>query len=596
MGMNYDFNLLSYIQFLSGLIAIYLAFFIWKKKFSDGALYLAFFEIAAAIWAIFDAMGSASTTVAHKLFWAQMAYTGITTSGVFFLLFALVYTRKNRFINKKSISFAFVIPCITIALAFTNEFHKILWTEVIIHEPNHQGVYYYGFWFWIHIFYSYTTLSGGIILLLIHGFKVIKIYRIRIWLLLIGTILPFAASIIYVFKLTPIKGDLTPISFIFTGIIVAFSLFRLKMFDIMPIAHKQVIDSLQVGMLVVDPTDRIIDSNPAFDEISKSYDGQKIGCQLDELMLKMNINFKGLGEKNDSTFEALITINGEKKYYDITHHRVLDTRNRLICKIFTFNDITAKKIILDSIAQSNNRRQIELIEKGMLIKDLNAYAHTVAHDLKNPINSLVGFIELIKTKLSKKDIDSAVRFLDILNGESIKMAKIIDELLKLSTIRKEDVKLMPVDNGKILAEALKRLGFQISESKAIINKPVEWPIVMGYPQWIEEVWLNLISNAIKYGGNPPVINLEFEKTSAGTFLFHVKDNGNGLPADSAEKIFEDFERLGRTDVEGHGLGLAIVKRIVEKIGGQVFVSSANLPGEGCIFSFSLPACPDEPAS
>ena len=110
---------------------------------------------------------------------------------------------------------------------------------------------------------------------------------------------------------------------------------------------------------------------------------------------------------------------------------------------------------------------------------------------------------------------------------------------------------------------------------------------MGNQQWIEEVWVNLISNAIKYGGNPPVIHIGFEETSPTTYRFWVRDNGKGLTANSFEKIFEDFERLGRKEVEGHGFGLAIVKRIVEKLGGQVKVSSTNKPGDGCVFSFTL---------
>jgi signal transduction histidine kinase len=168
------------------------------------------------------------------------------------------------------------------------------------------------------------------------------------------------------------------------------------------------------------------------------------------------------------------------------------------------------------------------------------------------------------------------------------MSKIIDELLKLSIIRREDVKLIPIDNSKILEDVLKRLDTQIKESRATILKPSHWPIVLGNPQWLEEVWVNLISNAIKYGGSPPVINLGYELETGQSCVFKVEDNGNGLSAASLERIFDDFERLGRKDVEGHGLGLAIVKRILQKLGGQVTVSSSAIQGQGCVFSFTLP--------
>jgi signal transduction histidine kinase len=157
----------------------------------------------------------------------------------------------------------------------------------------------------------------------------------------------------------------------------------------------------------------------------------------------------------------------------------------------------------------------------------------------------------------------------------------------LSRIRKEDIVQTPIDTGEILAEVFKRLDSEIVKRKAILEKPDNWPRVMGHPQWIEEVWVNLVSNALKYGGTPPIIKIGYEKATPASYRFWIQDNGNGLPEPSLEKIFKDFERLGIKDIDGYGLGLPIVKRIFEKLGGAVQASSSNLPGEGCIFSFTL---------
>jgi signal transduction histidine kinase len=175
----------------------------------------------------------------------------------------------------------------------------------------------------------------------------------------------------------------------------------------------------------------------------------------------------------------------------------------------------------------------------------------------------------------------------MLNEQGHKMLKIVDELLLLSRIRKEDIKPETIDVKAIVREAVNRLNRQFEDRKATFEIPEKWPVVMGHPQWIEEVYVNLISNAIKYGGNPPKIMMGSEKMSNGLHRFWVQDNGNGLPAKLLEKLFTDFERLGKKNVEGHGLGLSITKRIIEKLGGQVSVSSENIPGKGCIFSFTL---------
>ncbi len=590
--MSYNFSLLSYIRFLSGLIALIIAYIIWKRKIAHGARYLAFFEIAAAIWTIADGFEEAALTESLKFLWAKLAYIGVTSSAVFFLMFSLYYTWQEKYATRKTFLLLLIIPSLTLLVAFTNSYHHILWETLEIDSETNYGIYYYGWWFWIHIVYTYTSLSTGIILLLVNAFRVYRPYKTNTWLLVIGTILPFFASIIYVFKLSPVKGlDFTPISFVFSGVIILFSFYRLRLFDVTPIARKLVIENLSVGILVVDANNCIIDSNPAFNSICQLNISQQTRYPLDELLARIKVEMKVFSKTNDYTTETQINVKGEQKSYEVKYHEVLDKSNRLVCKIFMMNDITVRKMILEAIAESNKNRKIELLEKEELIKDLDAYARTVAHDLKNPINLLVGFSDLIKASLLENNKARAIELLDIINKNSNKMSAIIDDLLKLSIIRKEEIELIPINTAEITGEVLKRLENQISQTKARIHLPEKWPVAFGKSQLVEEVWLNLISNAIKYGGNPPEITLGYEETSQSFCTFQIRDNGNGLPENSFDKIFEDFERLGREDIEGHGLGLPIVKRIVGKLGGKVSVNSSNRPGEGCVFSFSLPILP-----
>jgi signal transduction histidine kinase len=97
-----------------------------------------------------------------------------------------------------------------------------------------------------------------------------------------------------------------------------------------------------------------------------------------------------------------------------------------------------------------------------------------------------------------------------------------------------------------------------------------------------------MSNAIKYGGRPP--RIELGATATGDQVrFWVQDNGAGVPSEAQERLFAPFTRLSKVRVKGHGLGLSIVRRIVEKLGGQVSIESEGLPGAGSIFAFTLPA-------
>ena len=113
-----------------------------------------------------------------------------------------------------------------------------------------------------------------------------------------------------------------------------------------------------------------------------------------------------------------------------------------------------------------------------------------------------------------------------------------------------------------------------------------------YDIWVEEVWVNYISNALKYGGQPGRVELGAEQVGTHSAMFWVRDYGAGIPREEQVRIFAPFTRLGRSGVKGYGLGLSIVRRIIETLGGEVGVDS--LPGEGSTFWFTLPAwAPDD---
>ena len=119
--------------------------------------------------------------------------------------------------------------------------------------------------------------------------------------------------------------------------------------------------------------------------------------------------------------------------------------------------------------------------------------------------------------------------------------------------------------------------------------PDDWPSALGYAPWIEEVWINYISNAIKYGGQPPRVELGAEKQADNTVRFWVRDNGPGLSPEDQARLFTPFEQL-QVRAKGHGLGLSIVQRILEKMDGQVGVESEE--GKGSLFYFVLAGAPD----
>jgi len=545
------------------------------------------FEFAASVWAISDGFEYAATSLETKILWSQIGYIGASTTTLFFLFFTLAYTQSNKFIRPVAIGIFLLIPIITVLLVFTNSYHHLIWEKVDFYPLTNESVYNYGSWFWVYAIYEYLILGTAIIVLLVGTFRFYQIYKVQLIYLIVASVMPLATSIMYVFKLIPVKADLTPIVLIFSGILSAIGIYYQRMFDVGPVARRQTINNLSDGVIVIDMADRIVDVNLAFGRIIGADRNVLIGNQFKRFSSLFLTDRPEHSSGSEFLTETTIRTNGRVKHFEVKYSPVTNSKNQLIGRIFLLHDISIRKKALDAAFESNALLRNEIVEKEKLIADLDAYARTVAHDLKNPISGVIGLTEFIKEDIQNQKEAQAFELLDLLNEQGHKMIKIVDELLMLSRIRKEDISPEKVDMYLIVHEAIKRLSLLLEGQKAIIDLPEKWPVVLGHPQWIEEVWVNLLSNAIKYGGDPPRIVIGSEDLNDGRYRFWIQDNGNGLPSGLLEKLFTDFERLGKNNVEGHGLGLSITKRIIEKLGGEVLVSSENSPGKGCIFSFIL---------
>jgi signal transduction histidine kinase len=220
-------------------------------------------------------------------------------------------------------------------------------------------------------------------------------------------------------------------------------------------------------------------------------------------------------------------------------------------------------------------------------EELNAFAQTVAHDLANPLGLVIGYAETMRDSFDTLLPEERQTYLESIIRGGQKMESIINDLLLLSMVRETEVVLAPLNMEKVVAEARQRLINTIQASQAEIVLPQSWPIALGYGPWIEEVWFNYLSNALKYGGRPPRIELGADLPSAGMVRFWTRDNGAGIAPEAQARLFTPFTRLDRMRAPGHGLGLSIVHRIVQKLGGQVGVDSTT--GQGSVFSFTLRA-------
>jgi len=332
---------------------------------------------------------------------------------------------------------------------------------------------------------------------------------------------------------------------------------------------------------------RILDANDSFFRITGYAREEVIGHLTEEFNIWRNIGDRvallaklqaNHGSVRDLEFEFQNRA-GQRGVGLVSAHLIEIASEQ--CLITIARDITAQK----RAAQALQHYAEDLKKRN---EELDAFAHTAAHDLKNPLANIIGFIEWLDTHPDLPD-DERQEYIRTIGRNATKMDNIIDELLLLAQVRKAEVELSPIDMARIIAEAQARLTFLSAEKQAIISLPDRWPSALGHAPWVEEVWINYLSNAIKYGGQPPQVELGYDEETDNTLRFWVRDNGHGIRVEEQVDLFTAFGENSKVRATGHGLGLSIVRTIIEKMGGHVGVDST--PGHGSTFYFTLPVTP-----
>ena len=259
-----------------------------------------------------------------------------------------------------------------------------------------------------------------------------------------------------------------------------------------------------------------------------------------------------------------------------------------ITKPFQLEEVLARVQTHLTVRSLQRHLRQEIVERDSLIADLKAYAHTVAHDLRSPLAGALGAAQILADPTDPITEEDRLDFAAMMVENLSKANNIVRELLVLAEVRQAEIHVAPLDMGAIVAAALARIAGPVREAGATIVPPSTWPGALGHAPWIEEVWVNYLTNAVKYGGELPLIEVDAATQPNGQVRFWVRDHGAGLTPEQQAVLFAPFTRLDLTRATGHGLGLSIVQRIAQKLSGHVGVESCGVPGQGSIFYFTLP--------
>ena len=282
-----------YTLYLSSLIAsamvgVVLAVFFWRRRSQPGAIAMLSVMLAAIIISLSYLLQYMSTRLSTQIFATNIQYVGIMALPAMWMVFSLQYTGNVKWLTRRNLFLLSIIPVVTVVLVWTNGLDGLMYhgRHLDTSGPFTIIAKTYGPWFWVAMLNNYLLLFSGLFLLTKRLFRPPRLYRHQSIALLICVIAPLVWNVSYIFILGPTYHvDQTPSLFIISGLAIAWGLFRVRMFDIIPVARDTIIESLSDGVIVLDAKKRVLDINQAAQFFFGYTASEIVGQEIDHILL-----------------------------------------------------------------------------------------------------------------------------------------------------------------------------------------------------------------------------------------------------------------------------------------------------------------------
>lgn len=286
------------------------------------------------------------------------------------------------------------------------------------------------------------------------------------------------------------------------------------------------------------------------------------------------------GERIERLETIRMRKDGVQLHVSLTISPVRDADGRIMGASKIAHDITERAAQERALLAAN-----EALRRAN--SDLEQFAYSASHDLQEPLRMVATYSELLKKRFHAQLGEVGGEYINYTVEGAMRMERLLKDLRVYTQLSMEELKPEPVvDANQVLSKTLGNLQVAIQEANAVISsEPLPLVAVMEFP--LEQLFQNLIANAIRYrGSHSPQVQIAARECHEG-WLFFVRDNGMGIHPQYREQIFGVFKRLhSASEFPGTGMGLAICKRVVERVGGRIWVESE--PGRGSAFFFTLP--------
>ncbi|KTG28439.1 sensor histidine kinase [Haloferax profundi] len=540
------------------------------RRLVPGATLGALLLFASGLWMGMYALELSRTDFATKVLLNQLGYLGIAPLPLLWLAYVLRHAGfddlpRTAWVGLGSIS------ALAAGLALTNQWHGLIWDGLWLSQQsgyvvlvNDHNIAFTGF-----IVYAYILIFVGVGVLLRTLLRADGIYRKQTFGLLVGGLVPAIGGVVYVADASPVPGlNLPALAFSLTSTAVAWSVFRHRLFTVVPIAWESAVESMDWAAIVLDSDDRILDANPSGEQVLARPLVDSYGLPVEQTLPSAVM----AAVDDPSRSEVTVTTDGEERDFLVNTTQLGDdaaTSGTLIL----VRDITARKERERRLKRQNDR--------------LEEFASVVSHDLRNPLTVARGYLELAHETGDDE-------YFERVEDAHDRMETIIEDLLTLARQGETLTVVSPVALRTVAHEAWD----SVAVGDATLDVRTETTVVADRGR-LRQLFENLFRNAVEHGSTS-------DQTSSGGAVehettperdadsdsltvtvgqrgdgFYVEDDGPGIPESEREDV---FERGYTTHEDGTGFGLPIVKSVAEAHGWSVSLTSSSAGGARFEFS------------
>ena len=544
---------------LAGVVSALLTVVAWRHRSVPIIQPFLLLMAAVTVWIFGYAGELMSSSLSTVLLLNDIEYLAVPVVPVAWLFLVLVYTGRGHYLTRRTVPFFFIIPVLVWLLVVTNLLHYWFYAGFfpMTLDDTTIWIYEHGPLFWLHIGYSYLLTFTALVLAAGRLFSSTRLYRRQSAILVLAASIPVFTNIAYVSPSIPFpEYDLTPISFLLTGIILAIGILRYQLFSAVPVAYSRVFSAMGDGVVVVNRKNRVLDLNPVAEEIagftSTDAIGHELGAVIPELVPVTEASFS---KKDQCRIEIRRTKKGPR-YFDVLITPMSEGLVADGAYLCLLRDITDRKQAELALSEAN--------------KKISLLTNITRHDITNKIVAVHSYLELIR-ELATDPVQ-----IDYL-GKQEQGLMAMNEQIAFTREYQQLVTEAPVwqDAGTVIRDAQAHVDLG---KVSLVSTIGSWEILAD--PMLDKVFYNLFDNAVKYGG-PGITTIRISSHCDGNDLvIVVEDDGAGISAQDLPRMFE------RGYGKHTGLGLFLSKEILAIT--EIAIHVTSLPGQGARFEIRVP--------